>query len=538
MREKTSLNRLFCAILTASLLMGNVPLVSAYSPFDPYEEMQILKGDIASVPAKKVTRVAVSDPDVADISEAKENEVLVVGNKVGQSTLFVWDASGKRTVLIRVVGEDLSIVRVRIQKLLLSAGITTIIASENPYEGMVVLTGVLPEDKAETLKQILLPFEEKIINFVGKEDLVEDLVQIDMQVTELETTLTKELGVDWTTGGAPGLGPQFAETMPGPTGKLKDLFKIGDFNRTSLLTAKINALITEGKARILSKPRLVVVNGKEAKFVVGGETPIRTTSVSSSGGTSQDTVTFKEYGVTLNITPTIRKGKVDVLLSVELSDVDRSNMTSQGDVGYTKRSAQTQLFLDDRQTIVLAGLIKKSNSQNVSRIPLLGAIPWVGALFRSKKIPNNKDTEVVISLTPTIVKTTPPAAPVFSSPGGSARGQVGVAMSTIPQAIAGYAKTVQDKISEGVAFPLEAQKNGWQGVVKLEVVITRDGALKDVYIKQSSGYEVFDQNALNTTLAVAPFGAFSNDIQRDELSLTIPIMYSADAFSENPLQSK
>ncbi len=194
--------------------------------------------------------------------------------------------------------------------------------------------------------------------------------------------------------------------------------------------------------------------------------------------------------------------------------------------------------MDDRQTIVLAGLIKKSDSAQVSRVPLLGAIPILGALFRSKRTPvDNEDTEVVISLTPTIIKTSQAAGAVFKSQGSSGR-LADAAPSAIPQAIAGYAKTVQDKISSTVVFPLEAVKNGWQGVVKLEVVVTRDGALKDVYIKQSSGYDVFDKSALNTAQAVAPFGAFPGDIQREELSLTIPIMYSADAFARNLPQGK
>jgi pilus assembly protein CpaC len=537
MKKNTYLHKIFHIFLVAGFLLGNVATVRAYSPFDPYEEMQILKGDIAVVPAKAITRVAISDPLIADVQDAKANEVLVVGNAVGQSTLFIWDASGKRTVLIRVVEEDISIVRVRIEKLLLSAGITSVLASENPYEGKVILTGILPEEKKDTFQQIITPFEEKIINFVGKEAVVEDLVQIDMQVTELSTTLSKELGVDWATGGTPGLGPQWDETViPGDTGKFRDLVRIGDFSRTTALTARINALITEGKGKILSKPRLVVVNGKEATFLVGGEIPIRTTNT-TSGGSVQQNVEFKEYGVTLAITPTIRQGKVDIVLNVELSDVDATHSTAT-DVAFTTRSAQTQLLLDDRQTIVLAGLIKKRDNTQVSRIPLLGAIPILGALFRSKRTPlANEDTEVVISLTPTIVKTSQAVEGVFKAQGVSGRLQE-TAPSAIPQAIAGYAKTVQDKISSTASFPLEAIKNGWQGVVKLEVVITREGALKDVYIKQSSGYDVFDQNALNTAQAVAPFGAFPGDIQREELSLTIPIMYSADVFARNPPQGK
>lgn len=542
MKEHMNVNKIFRVFLAGIFLLGNVSFARAANPFDAYEEVQILKGDIASIPGKAVTRVAVSDPLIVDVSEAKANEVLVVGNKEGQASLFIWDASGKRTVLIRVMEEDLSIVKHRIAQLLTSAGITDVLVSENKNEGRVVLSGVLADEQKEVFEKIILPFEEKVMNFVGKNKEVvnEDLVQIDMQITELSTTLSKALGVDWTTGDVSGLAPQYDERQPSRTGQVeKDLFNVGSFSRTNLLTAKVNAMITEGKAKILSKPRLVVVNGKEATFLVGGEVPIRTTSVSASGGTQQENVEYKEYGVTLSVTPTLRNGKVDIVLNVEISDIDPTHATDQ-DVAFLTRSAQTQLLLDDRQTIVLAGMIRKVDNQQVGRVPLLGSVPILGALFRSKKTPvDNEDREVVISLTPTILKSSSPQQPVsFFQPQNIVERPAVEAPSVVAQTIAGYAQGVQDKILAGAAFPLSAQKAGLQGVVKLEVVITRDGALKDVYIKESSGYEAFDQNALNTVQAVAPFRAFPEYIHREELSLTIPVIYDSGSFLKNSLEGK
>lgn len=520
MQKSNRFQKFFSGLLICCLIISTYSPAYASSPYDFYEEMQMLQGDVLSVKAQGVTRVAVSDPEIADIDDAKANEVLLIGIKPGQTTLFVWDSKGKRTILVRVIAEDISIVRVRLQKLLLSAGIKDVVLSENLYEGKVVLTGSASEVNIERIKQITTPFEDKIINLVEKETINEDLIQIDMQITELSTTLAKQLGVDWNTS------MLYSEDNTGNNPGTRDLFKIGDFYRATPLSATINAMIEEGKGKILSKPRLVVVNGKEAKLLVGGEIPIKNT-VSNSTGQFQENYEFKEYGITLNITPNIKNGQVDIVLNVEVSDVDSSNAAGDGTPAFTKRTAQTQLLLNDRQTIVLAGLIRKRESETNTRVPLLGKIPVVGMLFRSKSTPvANTDSEVVISLTPTIIKS--------KKNNQGFNGQVNVEnqittpmVSAFQQSIAGYARLVQEKISSAIVFPLEAQQKGWQGVVKLEVVIKKDGSLKDVYIKQSSGYQVLDENALQTTQTMAPYFVFPAEIQREELSLTIPIMYQS-----------
>ena len=74
------------------------------------------------------------------------------------------------------------------------------------------------------------------------------LIQIAVQITELSTTLSKSLGIDWTAGTATTLSVKYPETLPTATGASKDLFKLGDFNRTSALLATVNALIKQGES--------------------------------------------------------------------------------------------------------------------------------------------------------------------------------------------------------------------------------------------------------------------------------------------------
>jgi len=525
-----------------------------------YQEIQLLKGDVYSVATDNLTRVSVTDPNVVDINNAKPQEVTLIGKEPGQTALFIWDKAGKKTFIVRVVEEDLGILQSRMASLLESAGLNGIDIKENTQEGKIVLTGTLPEDKLTSLENIVDPFANRVINFVKKEE-IKDLIQIDMQITELSTTLSKAMGVDWTSGTGDSLSPSWQETLPTATGKFRDLFKLGGFNRTGAIVAKVDALITEGKAKILSKPRLVVVNGKEATFLVGGEIPIKTTTTNATGGSSQENVEFKEYGVSMAITPTIKDGKVDVLMNIEISDIDASKPAGN-DVAFLTRSAQTQLSLDDRQTIVLAGLIKRSKSRIEKRVPLLGSIPIVGLLFRSKTTPAPDDeTEVVISLTPTILRATkkpavpavlaePVSAEVPSTVGSAvveepimATGPVltknAAALSvTVPASIEPYARSVQEKISSAIAYPYEAQENGWQGTVKLSLVIRKDGSLRDAVVRESSGYDVFDKDALNTAQILAPYNPFPESIAEEQLTVTIPIVYSLDSFLKNVAKHK
>lgn len=567
-------------VLTLALAVLPLPLSRAEQLPGAFEEIQLLKGDVYSVKTKDLQRVSITDPAVADISDAKQNEVQVVGQTPGQTVLFVWDTSGKRTIIVRVLAEDLALVKARIKTLLERAKITGVNLEQNDLEGKVMLSGNIPEDKMEAYTAIIDGFQGSVINLVKKEEIV-DLVQIDMQITELSTTLSKEMGLNWMMPSSTNTGTYIhgtiAETNNPQTGKIADVFKLGDFNRTSQIMVAVNALLQEGKAKILSKPRLVVKNGKEATFLVGGEIPVRTTTTNASGGTSTNNVEFKQYGVSLAITPTIKEGKVDIVLNVEISDVDGSKNYGS-DTAFLTRSAQTQLYLDDHQTIVLAGLIKKSASEKVERVPFLSKIPVIGLLFRNTSTPTPKeDTEVVISLTPTVIKnvkadtaknveqvqaaaSAPVAAvkqlpvsvlpqPVVTKPVPPptvrntealpviAKNAASIAVS-VPENLKPYAEAVQQRISSSIAYPYEAQENGWQGTVKLSLVIRKDGSLRDVFVKETSGYDVFDQDATNTAQILAPYAPFPATMVQDEITVTIPIVYSLDSFLKNVAKRK
>ncbi len=529
-------------------------------------EVYIVRGELTTLHAEGITRLSITDPDVADIVNADEDKILLVGQAAGQTVLFIWDAHGKKTVMIHVFSQDLELIKDRLKQLLKAANIHEATLEVNEKEGKVLVSGDIPKHKKAQFDQIVSPFSADVMN-ITREEEINDLIQIDIQVTELSTTLSKLLGIDWFTGTQSASGnnitttssgsftPVYGEIFPTLDGSTGDYFKIGQFQRTvnSALLANVNALITQGKARVLSRPKLVVVSGQSASFLVGGEIPIRTTLATAAGGTqtTAENVAFKPYGISMTVTPTIKKEKIDIDLSTTISDVDAANSVGS-DTAYSTRTAQTKLYIDNEETIVLAGLIKQYRNETVRKLPFLGDIPLLGALFRSRSNPTaDQDQEVVISLTPTILAKnrsgqdkekeeaqrqkeasqlkSPQVNPyraVYSAGDSSVGRKTAFSYPGIPGEMAEYAHAVQQKISQGIVYPREAEKNGLEGAVKVGLLILNDGTLATALIKESSGYEVFDEYALNTARNMAPYDRFPQQTDLKELNVTIPIVYS------------
>lgn len=577
--------------VTVFLMTGN-PYILAIaqeqsSLSSPEEVINLITGEVHSIETKNLSRVAVANPDIIDISDAKPTKVFIAGKKAGQTELFIWDENGKKDIIVRVASENLDIVKARVKEIIDKAQIKGISLDEDVYEGKVVLSGSLSKQDKDTLDKIMDPFSDKTINLV-KVEANEDSVEIDAQIIEISTSLDKTLGIDWsdqvtdtTSGsgstastGTPPLQPNYTETLPTFNGKIGDFFKVGNFRRQTPLQATLNIIINEGKGRVLSRPRLVVKSGKEASFLVGGEIPISTTSTTGGGaGTVTTSVEFKQYGVNMLVTPTIRDNQVDVKLNVKITDIDQSNKVGSN-VAYTSREAQTQLLLDDRQTIVLAGLVKHNDGNTVRKVAFLSDLPVLGALFRSRATPVT-DTELVIILTPTILKSkkiakdqivmpskrleqlskdvevnfnkeslTPPAPqpPVVAAPVEpkviTKLQPVTLSAAQVPDmAVMSYMRDVQLKISQSVSYPYVALQKDWEGTVKLRLRILKDGSLADCDLLESSGHDVFDTDALNTAKTVAPFLPFPSEIKQDDLVVTVPIVYHQTKNAQRNVQT-
>jgi len=243
-------------------------------------------------------------------------------------------------------------------------------------------------------------------------------VLLQVRVSEIDRTIAKELGFNFLFQGSlvGGIIP------PGNFLPLGGAVGGGSIVGPSLsISEQLNAFLTKpggqdfavfmralddkGGLKILAEPNLVVANGTEGNFLVGGEFPVVVNT--ASGGTAAYSVTYKDYGVRLSFQPKISSnGEIFLHVSQEVSELDYANaVLLQGfRIPALKiRKAESGLQLADGQTFVLAGLLDNKVSKQVTKFPLLGDIPILGALFRSTRYQNN-ETELMVMVTPKIVR--------------------------------------------------------------------------------------------------------------------------------------
>lgn len=164
--------------------------------------------------------------------------------------------------------------------------------------------------------------------------------------------------------------------------------------------AKINALVSDGKASILARPNILTINGKQAVINIGGEVPVPT--VATTNATTTTSIQYREAGIILKYTPRINSdGYITAAVHTEVSSP--SYIADLKAYKFNKRSADTVVRLKDGETMVIGGLIGSEESKNIDKIPFLGDLPILGRFFTN--IANSKnETEVMIFLTANIVK--------------------------------------------------------------------------------------------------------------------------------------
>jgi pilus assembly protein CpaC len=174
-------------------------------------------------------------------------------------------------------------------------------------------------------------------------------------------------------------------------------------------SAALTLLEDEGLARTLAEPRLVTQSGQEASFLAGGEFPI---PVPQENGSI--TIEYKEFGVALVFTPVVLSdGRISLRVAPSVSDISGTQAFPVGISGtsfvvpnLSTRKLETTVQLRDGQTLALGGLLQEKFRENVQKIPGLGDIPILGALFRSTNYLQEK-TDLLIAVTPHLVKPVP-----------------------------------------------------------------------------------------------------------------------------------
>jgi len=267
-------------------------------------------------------------------------------------------------------------------------------------------------------------------------------VLIEAKIVEVSSNYARELGVQWggrssstsgngttvvsggttapgavvgstsfnaLTGGVGSSGNAYAVNLPANLGSGSGAalgISFGKLGGKLALDLQLSAMQTTGNGKILSSPKVMTVNNKEAKISSGIDIPVRTVSATANTtGGSLNTlgVQIISASLMLSTTPTIAQdGRISLAIKVEKSEPDFTNQVD-GIPTITKRSANSELVVHDGETIVLGGILTKSEGESESAVPLLSKIPIIGWLFKKKSKFENQ-AELMIFITPTIVK--------------------------------------------------------------------------------------------------------------------------------------
>jgi pilus assembly protein CpaC len=295
--------------------------------------------------------------------------------------------------------------------------------------GTIVLTGTVRDaDDAKRITDIANLFSDAEVQnhmiVVGEQQVL-----LRVTIAEMNRQATRQLGVNGflagddfqdifalsnigginpsNIGAAAGVNAQ--STIPFLTGE--GGIPIGDATTFSLgfprvqLQLFIQALRDNGLARILAEPNLVAISGQSAEFLAGGEFPIPVPQ-GGAGGSTSITIDYREFGAQLRFQPTvIGDDRIRMVVNPIVSELDFTNavnLTGFVVPGLTERSVETTIEVGNGQTILIAGLLSDQVRANASRIPGLGDMPVLGALFRSVRY-QRSITELVVMVTPEIV---------------------------------------------------------------------------------------------------------------------------------------
>lgn len=384
------------------------------------EPVEVSLNESKYMAASGITRLAVGNPAIADVQLLSSGDFLLVGKKAGTTSLIVWSDGGRRTeYTVYVAGND--------------RGMASAIQDAIGYPKVHVQ---MMKDRVMLRGKVENQYEHdtalKIAGLYtggdgsGVIDLLEmehpSQIRLEAQIIEINSDYTKNLGIQYWSQ-TPGSNSSSGSSSDNPNNNITvgtaGLFYGGeDFSSTrkhggwlgshvANVNVTLQALINEGKARILSRPSITTMSGKTANILIGGRIPIPV-----SDGNGNVSIDWHEYGVKLNIEPVVdSEDKITSKVHAEVSTLDYSHgvkIDSFSVPGIATREAESEVNVRSGMTMAIGGLINSEDAKIVSKIPLLGDIPIIGRFFRHTS--NTRDKrELIILITPTLVADDTPA---------------------------------------------------------------------------------------------------------------------------------
>ena len=414
--------------------------------------------------ADRAKRVSVSQPQVADVIVVAPSQLLINGKAVGTTSLIVFDEKGEVANYDLIVVPDVIALRSQLRVVLPNENVEVStsgpalllrgeVSNEVVYDKVleIVQTYLPPKPPAAVAPagttnninvrggrqsrpnvtgfgiagggQIAFDEESSLddVNRWGDKRSIAGIIdllvikevrqiELDVIVAEVATGKLKEIGFDFVQntrhtssltrlGSQSGFGSDLFDSAEGTNllfgAATSGIFEY--FNGSYSLTALYRLLQNKNVTEILAQPRMVMKNGRTGGFLAGGEFPVV--------GVSSDTfeVEFKPFGVRLDFVPTLTwSDRIDLRVFPEVSEIDQS-VSVGGVPGLKVRRTVNRVELREGESLVIGGLLDRRILKDISKFPLLGDIPILGALFRSTRF-RNSESELIFVITPRIVR--------------------------------------------------------------------------------------------------------------------------------------
>jgi len=330
---------------------------------------------------QEARRLSIGNPAIIEARPLpRKDGILVVGKKEGETDIVIWGKKEKKEWMVNVVGDTAALAE---EAKGLAAAFPDLTVTQ--AGSSVIIDGTVRSDRDKALLESFARPRQNVHLRISLPEEKRYLLSYDLKIIEISKGATSHLGIRWPDSlSAKG-------TWSYGTDESTSLNVASDFE------ARLNLLMADGRAKILANPKLVCESGGNADFLAGGEIPIVIVTPETR------TVEWKTYGIILRIHPKMTpENLIRTHITAEISTVDHGSGGS--DIpGFLTRRVTTNFTTPPGGTVMLSGLVKSETAKDVAKVPILGQIPVLGELFKSRSFRENK-SELAIFITPTEVR--------------------------------------------------------------------------------------------------------------------------------------
>jgi pilus assembly protein CpaC len=352
------------------------------------------RGQLITLP-EAISDILIADPSVVDVQVRSPRQIYIFGQGPGATSFFVLNSAGKVMYSTNVqVQKNINSLDQMLELAMPDSDIAT-----TTMNGMVLLTGSVasPEERAEA-EGLVKAYLGDGIQVVSRLKTATPMqVTLQVKIAEVSREFAKEisLNLNGNNGSSLGGGSAFNFSQIGGSGTLNLAGRFLGLNLDSALElAERDGLFTT-----LAQPNITAVSGQSASFLAGGEIGF---PVGGGVGVAPS-VQFKPYGVSVNFTPIVHSdGRISLKVSPEVSQITSAGSV-QGIPAIQTRRVDTTVELGSGQSFMIGGLLRNEQNNSMDKIPGLGNLPIIGALFRSNNF-RRSETELMIIVTPYLVK--------------------------------------------------------------------------------------------------------------------------------------